>query len=151
MSKNYQTTEEQYQAALAKSKDRPRPAWSLDSIEYISKNNSILMKLPHGVGLIFPVTLVNEFQDVSSSNLKKMYLSPSGETLCLDEEDIHISTYGLIRDIFEQIPDHLIASKFGKIGGSRSTAVKRASSVKNGKLGGRPKKILSDLAKKEHA
>lgn len=143
MKKTHHISQADYEKALAESAKRPRNPWALDAVEYDGVKKSILMRFPGGVGLALPVSLIDEFASVKAADLLKVYLSPSGETLCLDEAGVHISTHGLIRDVFAQLPKEMLASRFGAIGGSRSSETKKVTSAENGKKGGRPKKTLA--------
>ena len=142
MKRTHHITQPDYDAAIAESAKRERNPWAVDAVEYDKVKKSILMRFPGGVGLSLPVSFIDEFADVKPSDLLKVYLSPSGEMLCLDEADVYISTHGLIRDVFAQLPKEVMASRFGAIGGSRSSESKKLTSAQNGKKGGRPKKTL---------
>ena len=148
MKKNHHISQEAYEKALADSAKRVRNPWAVDAVEYDGVKESILMRFPGGVGLALPVSFIDEFAGVKPADLLKVYLSPSAETLCLDEADVHISTHGLIRDVFAQLPKEMLASRFGSIGGSRSSETKKATSAENGKKGGRPKKAVVATAHK---
>ena len=151
MKKTHHMSQATYEKALADSAMRPRNPWAVDAVEYDGVKKSILMRFPSGVGLALPVSLIDEFASVKPADLLKVYLSPSGETLCLDEVDVHVSTHGLIRDVFAQLPKGILASRFGAIGGSRSSETKKMTSAENGKKGGRPKKTLVSSAHKQAA
>ncbi len=140
MSEKFEITEIAYQQALAKSKNVPRNPWQLDSVEYDKTRKRIILVFPRAVGFAIPVALVDELANAKDKDLEKIHLTPSGETLVVEGVDAYISTKGLIEDILGSIPKEIIAARFGSIGGSRTSTVKKSSSAENGRKGGRPKK-----------
>ena len=143
MKKTHHLSQEAYEKALAASAKRPRNPWAVEAVEYDVVKKSILMLFPGGFGLALPVSLIDEFRSVKPADLLKVYLSPSGETLCIDEADVHISTHGLIRDVFNHLPKELLGRQFGAMAGVRSSKAKKAISAVNGKKGNPIKPLVA--------
>lgn len=140
MKKRIQISENDYQAALEESRNAPRNPWQLSAVLYDSVRNRIVMSFSQGVEFVLPVEFIEEFSKAKKKDLQKIYLTPSGETIVIDEVDAHISTKSLIEAVFSSLPPKLISSKFASRGGARTSAAKKVTSAENGRKGGRPKK-----------
>ena len=119
---------------------RKRNPWALDGVAYDVKARKLVLQFPAGVSFLIPIDLVGEFAQVDAALLSQLYLTPSGETIALDEADVYISTRGLISDVFARLPPEISASHFGSRGGSKTSEAKRVASIENGRKGGRPSK-----------
>jgi hypothetical protein len=67
---------------------------------------------------------------------------PDGAFLFVEDLDLHINVDGLVRRLMEQSPV-TIRRAAGRLTGMATPPAKAASSARNGRLGGRPKKIAS--------
>ena len=151
MPERHHLSQADYEKALAASAVRPKPPWAVESVEFDSVSRNMILRFPGGVGLSVPVVFITELTRLKTADLKRVYLSPSGETLCLDSADVHVSTRGLINEVFAQLPKEVAASRMGAVGGGSTSPAKRLSSAENGKKGGRPRKALSTRSASEPA
>ena len=89
----------------AKSLKKPRIHWSFESVRYNSENKTVeLFVTPHFFFSI-AIGMVHELNQVSENNLSKMYLTPSGETLVVEEADVYISVNGLLFDLAKELSE----------------------------------------------
>ena len=142
MDQDFSISPEQY-AELQKQSESltaQRRAFRITSVGYDRSDDKITLTLANGIEYRLPVSRIAELSQLQRTSLEALRLSPSGETLMLEPEDVHISTAGLLRDVAEGLPNKIFAARFGAVGGARTSAVKKASSARNGKLGGRPRK-----------
>lgn len=107
-------------------------------VRFNETRNVIELTMIDGWGLFFRYTDIEEFRDVSPEDMKKLEISPAGMGLELDALDIHVSIHGLVTAF---ISPHLMAKSLGRRGGETKSPAKKQSARKNGKKGGRPKKV----------
>jgi hypothetical protein len=86
----------------------------------------------NGLGIIDALNVVRRYRDgiavpriaelsqFQKTSLGALRLSPSGETLMLEPEDVHISTAGLLHDVAEGLPNKIFAARFGTVGGGKN-------------------------------
>jgi hypothetical protein len=117
---------------------RKRNPWALDDVAYDKKAAKLVLKLPGDVALLIPIGFVEELAALDAAMLSRLYLTPTGETIALDEADIYISTRGLIADVFAKLPSAFAATHLGRRGGSSTSDAKRSAAMENGRKGGRP-------------
>ncbi len=142
MDQDFSISPEQY-AALQKQGElltKHKRAHRITSVGYDRRDDKITLALANGIEYRLPVASIAELSQLPKASLEALCLSPSGEVLALELEDVHISTDGLLLDVAGGLPDKILAARFGAAGGARTSALKKASSAENGKLGGRPRK-----------
>jgi hypothetical protein len=139
MPKEFTLSQSDYEEALLKSAKRPRSPWQLDAVVYDKARKSIVLIFPERFGFSIPIHHVDELATAKIKDIEKIFLTPSGETLVVEGVDAYISAKGLIEDMLKSIPRGILTSNFASIGGAKTSANKRSSSIENGRKGGRPK------------
>jgi hypothetical protein len=88
-----------------------------------------------------PVRNYPELAELSPVELDRLTIGFGGSLLCLDERDLHVSIAGLVQA--SQPPMELTATVIAARNGSRSSAAKALAVRKNGRKGGRPRKLAA--------
>ncbi len=105
-------------------------------LEYSARSDSLNIKMPSGTIVLIPRGWMEEFRDLSKTDMKKIRLNNVRDSIeidHLDHLDIQISAAGLLRDaVFGDDP-------YARAGSVRSPAKARAAR-RNGAKGGRPRK-----------
>ena len=95
-----------------------------------------------GMQLSVPTRLIQGLADAAPSALRRVEVSPAGTGLHFPAVDADVYVPGLLRGIYGT--RHWMkemAAEFGTAGGRVSSAAKRAAARRNGRLGGRPRKV----------
>ena len=142
MRQKLEITKATYQKALEAHHHAPRNPWQLDAVRYDRARKSIVLVFPTNICFSVPVERVHELAHAKVRDLESIHLTPSGETLVVEGVDAYISSKGLISDILGALPREILTAKFASIGGAKRSALKKKSSVENGRKGGRPKKSV---------
>lgn len=116
---------------------RERPVTEPAAISAIYKNGEIHVNLASGWNFSFPPKRLSEFKKATENDLKQIGLT-GRYTLSCEPLDIDISIGGII---VELIGEKFINATIGRRNGSATSERKKSASRKNGKLGGRPKKV----------
>lgn len=132
-------SDEEYQMALEKSADLPKNPWQLTGLNYRKNKKCLVLAFEQGVELSVPTSLIPQLANAKPQDLKNAFLSPSGEIIAVEELDVHLSTKEVIEAALSVMPHAAFASRFGAIGGAKSSAAKKIASAANGRKGGRPK------------
>ncbi|MEV4778821.1 DUF2442 domain-containing protein [Burkholderia sp. LMU1-1-1.1] len=134
---------EEYEKALKRSVSSPKNPWQLTGLKYLKNKKCLVLGFEQGVELSLPTSLVPQLKDAQPENLKDAFLSPSGEIIVIESLDVHLSTKEVIEAALSVVPHAAFASKFGAIGGAKSSAAKKITSAANGRKGGRPKTVTT--------
>ncbi|MHB8148361.1 MAG: DUF2442 domain-containing protein [Vulcanimicrobiaceae bacterium] len=103
------------------------------------KARTVRLRFRAGVELAIPIKAIDEIAAAPIAMLRDVKASPIGDGLIFCEFGEAIYVPGLLRDLFGDA----FAGALGKIGGrSRSDAKVRAAR-KNGRKGGRPRKVAA--------
>ncbi len=102
------------------------------------KNGKVYIELASGWDFAFDPRILSEFTDATESDLKEIGLW-GRYTLTCAPLDVDI---GIGSIIFELIGDKVISAELGRRNGSATSEKKSVASRTNGKLGGRPKKVV---------
>jgi hypothetical protein len=90
-----------------------------------------------GTRLFVPVKRIEEIADAEPEALNQVEVSPARDAISFPALDADIYVPGLLSDLYGA---KILAEK-GRIGGQRTSFVKRQAVRENGKKGGRPKKV----------
>ncbi len=103
------------------------------AVRYSASSDSLNIKMPTGTMLIIPRLWMEEFRELSKSDMKKVRLNNVRDSIEIDHLDIQISAMGLLRDaVFGDDP----YARAGRV----SSPAKTRAARRNGSRGGRPKK-----------
>ncbi|MDQ2865799.1 MAG: DUF2442 domain-containing protein [Candidatus Eremiobacteraeota bacterium] len=134
------TTDAEIDAAIAAAKIyeqyRPRAV----AAGYRAKDDTIAIKLATGVELAIPRKLLQGLADADPREVAQVAIEDHGSALHWESLDVDHYVPGLIDGVFGT---RKWMSEAGKIGGRAKTPAKRAAARKNGRKGGRPRKVAA--------
>lgn len=125
----------EFEQQLRAAKARPVTEPAATSAYY--KNGEIHINLASGWNFSFSPKRFSEFKKATEADLKKVGLT-GRYTLSCEPLDVDISIGGII---VELVGEKFINAELGRRNGSTTSERKKVASRKNGKLGGRPKKV----------
>lgn len=108
---------------------------------YDRKSKNIIVKLSNGLGIFFSPEDAQGLEGATPTQLSDVELTPSGLGLHFEKLDADLWIPSLLEGVFGS--RKWMASRLGAAGGKSRSAPKRAASRANGKLGGRPRKIIA--------
>lgn len=124
--------------ALAKVREPFRP--KAVAATYRANDDTIAIKLATGVEIAIPRKLLQGLELATPAQLAEVEIVGAQSGLHWESLDVDHYVPGLIEGVFG---NRRWMSAIGRIGGSARTNAKRASSRKNGRKGGRPRKVSS--------
>ena len=110
------------------------------SARYDPKTGRIVIHLSSRLIVSFAPDDAQGLENARPSQLRKIEISPSGFGLHFSAVDADLYLPGLLEGFLGS--KSWMASRLGQIGGQATSKAKKAASRANGKLGGRPKKVL---------
>ena len=110
------------------------------SARYDPKTGRIVIDLSSRLIVSFAPGDVQGLESARPSQLREIEISPSGFGLHFPAVDADLSVPSLLEGFLGS--KTWMASRLGQIGGQATSTAKKAASRANGKLGGRPKKVL---------
>jgi hypothetical protein len=110
------------------------------SVRYERRGRRIVVGLSNGLELGIPVSLAQGLSQARAADLAHIEISPTGLGLHWPRLDADLYVPALIEGVFGT--RQWMARTLGRSGGSSKSAAKRRASRANGKLGGRPRKVL---------
>lgn len=131
-------THEQYEAAKARGEARlagPRA----QSAHYDAGRNRVIVTLTTGIELGFAPRDVEGLHRATAADLKQIEIESAGLGLHFPTIDADLYVPALLDGILGS--KSWMAARLGQRGGQARTPAKAAAARKNGKLGGRPRKI----------
>ncbi|MHB1271447.1 MAG: DUF2442 domain-containing protein [Rhodanobacter sp.] len=115
-----------------------REAGHAVSARYDRRSSRVVVNLSTGVQVAFPAALAEELAGASPVDLAAIEISPSGLGLHWPLLDADLYVPSLLVGIFGS--KRWMAVQLGAAGGRSRSEAKTASSRKNGRKGGRPRK-----------
>jgi hypothetical protein len=111
------------------------------SAHYDRRTGRVFIDLNTGVQLAFPVERAEGLAGASSAELAEIEISSAGLGLYWPKLDADIYIPGLLQGVFGS--KRWIAAQLGAIGGKVRSRAKAAAARKNGRKGGRPRKVAN--------
>jgi len=108
-------------------------------VRYDHKRERVVIDLSTGIEIAFRPHDAQGLERANSNQLDTIEISPSGLGIHFPKLDADLYVPALLEGFLGS--KRWIAAEHGKIGGRASTKVKAVAARRNGKLGGRPKKI----------
>lgn len=106
---------------------------------YDRKRGRVVIALSTGIEIAFRPRDAQGLERANPDQLDAIEISPSGFGIHFPKLDTDIYLPALLEGFLGS--KRWIAAEHGKIGGSISTTAKAAAARRNGKLGGRPRKV----------
>ncbi|HEY3824257.1 MAG TPA: DUF2442 domain-containing protein [Bryobacteraceae bacterium] len=110
------------------------------SARYDRRTGRIVIHLSSKLIVSFAPEDVQGLENAQPSQLREIEISPSGFGLHFPAVDADLYVPGLLEGFLGS--KSWMASRLGQIGGQSTSKVKKAASRANGRLGGRPRKVL---------
>lgn len=110
------------------------------SVRFDRRGRRIVVVLSNGLELGIPVNLAEGLSDARAADLAHIEISPTGLGLHWPRLDADLYLPALVEGVFGT--RQWMARTLGRSGGSSKSVAKRRASRANGKLGGRPRKVL---------
>ena len=107
--------------------------------QYERKRDRVVIGFSTGIEVAFRQRDAQGLERAKPDQLGKIEISPSGLGIHFPKLDADICLPALLEGFLGS--KRWIAAEHGKIGGSVSTTAKAAAARRNGKLGGRPRKV----------
>ena len=110
------------------------------SARYDGKTRLFVVHLSSKLIVSFSPGDVEGLQDARPSQLNEIEISPSGFGIHFPAVDADLYVPGLLEGFLSS--KRWMASRLGQIGGQSRSKAKKTASRANGKLGGRPRKVV---------
>ncbi len=107
---------------------------------YDRASGRIVIKLSSGLDVSFSPRDAQGLENAKPSQLEEIEISPSGFGIHFPKLDADLYVPGLLEGFLGS--KQWMASRLGQMGGKSRSAAKKAASKANGRLGGRPEKIV---------
>ena len=130
---------DEFTAANRQAADRVRNTPVATTAHYDRSKDRVVIGLSSGIEVAFRPRHVQGIEHAKPHQLAKIAITPSGLGIHFPKLDADIYLPALLEGFLGS--RRWIAAEMGKIGGKASTKAKSAAARRNGKLGGRPKKI----------
>jgi hypothetical protein len=111
------------------------------SARYDRRHSKIVVGLDSGLELAFPSDLAEGLRNAKPADLSAIEISPTGLGLHFPKLDADLYIPGLLEGAFGS--PSWMARVIGQKGGASKSEAKRLASRRNGKLGGRPRKVAT--------
>lgn len=132
-------TKAQHDAATRRGDEKANLPTALVAAVLDEKAKAVRLRFRAGIEIAIPIKAISEIAKAPIAMLRDVRASQIGDGLIFSELGEAIYVPGLLRDLFGDA----FAGALGKIGGrSRSDAKVRAAR-KNGRKGGRPRKVAA--------
>lgn len=109
----------------------------LERVMYAPKRDVVALRFSTGARIEIPRLAIKELRNLTQGQLQALTPDNAGMTLSQRDLDIDIYLPGLLSEALGVRPSAVL----GRKGGSSRSAAKRRAAQRNGRRGGRPKKI----------
>ncbi|CAG9172449.1 DUF2442 domain-containing protein [Cupriavidus pinatubonensis] len=129
--------------AVANARGEARKAFTpaVVSVRYDRRAGRVVIALSTGLELAFPPTAVQGLEHARPADLVDAQISPSGLGIHFPRIDTDLYLPALLEGFLGS--RRWMAAEMGKRGGASASAEKAAAARRNGRLGGRPRKIAA--------
>jgi hypothetical protein len=131
--------DEEFQAANRRAVARLRRTPVATAVRYDRRIGRIVIDLSSGLEVAFRANDAQGLERAKPSELSKIEISPSGLGIRFPLLDADLYLPALLEGFLGS--RRWMAAQMGKAGGKVSTKAKAAAARRNGKLGGRPRKL----------
>ena len=132
-------SKDKVEAANARAAARLRRNPCATRAHYERKRDRVVVELTTGIEVAFRPRDAQGLEHAKPDQLAVIKISPSGLGIHFPKLDADIYLPALLEGFLGS--KRWIAAEHGRIGGSVSSAAKAAAARRNGKLGGRPRKV----------
>lgn len=132
-------SKDEFEAANKRAAARLRKIPCATTAQYERKRDRVVIGLSTGIEVAFRPRDAQGLERAKPGQLDTIEISPSGLGIHFPKLDADIYLPALLEGFLGS--KRWIATEHGKIGGSVSTTAKAAAARRNGKLGGRPRKV----------
>lgn len=133
---------DEFDRAAARAKARKAKYPAAIAARYDDRSGRVIVSLRSGLDITFAPDAAQGLEKARAAQLKKIEISPSGLGLHFPKLDADIYLPGLIDGLLGS--KKWAAARLGAVGGKAKSDAKTAASRRNGKLGGRPRKVGVD-------
>jgi len=132
---------DEYESASQRARrKRERNPWAIRA-RYDRDTQRVVVGLSTQLDVAFPPNLVQGLEGAKPSQLECIEITPSGFGLHFPRLDADVYLPALLEGFFGS--KRWMAAQLGELGGRSKSKAKAAASRRNGRLGGRPKKIAA--------
>ena len=131
----------EFESANQRAKKQRDRIPSAVSVRYDRGSNRIVIGLSTQMDVVLPPAVVQGLETAKPSQLEPIEITPSGFGLHFPKLDVDLYLPALLEGFFGS--KRWMAARLGALGGSSRSAAKASASRKNGRLGGRPKKLAA--------
>ncbi len=131
----------QFEQANRRAKAQLRTFPPATNVQYDRSSKKIVVRLSTGIEVSFLAASAQGLEGAKPSQLKQVEITPSGLGLHFPQLDVDIYIPGLLQGFFGSTK--WIAAQLGASGGRSKSPAKASAARANGRLGGRPKKIVA--------
>ena len=114
------------------------------SARYDRRLGRVLIELSSGLAVAFSPSDAEGLEDATPAELSTIEISPSGFGIYFPKLDADLYIPALLEGFLGS--RSWMASRMGRRGGSARSSAKTAAARENGRLGGRPKKKIAEVA-----
>ena len=129
-----------FDLANRRAKDLDRTVPRVVAAHYDRKTGRVVLQLSSKLTVSFSPADVEGLEDAKAAQLSEIEISPSGFGIHFPAVDADLYVPALLDGIMGS--KRWMASRLGQIGGQSRSRTKKAASRANGRLGGRPGKVL---------
>lgn len=132
-------SKDEFEGANARAAARLRKTPCATNARYERKRDRVVIGLNTGIEVAFRPRDAQGLERAKPDQLDTIEISPSGLGIHFPKLDADIYLPALLEGFLGS--KRWVAAEHGKIGGSVSSTAKAAAARRNGKLGGRPRKV----------